>query len=165
MRVYIINAAVDHAVGIKNALCVMHDTLDIYNQMSGKELIATLIDGEVKIVDMSGNALTIYYPKEENKDGYIGMNTTESSYIRVYVENREIQRIRFTQATTGVLYPIDQIPKDGERLALFFWEEESRPVNKDDVFRKVKVEKRTQAELRSMEEQVKSGQKKKDKRQ
>jgi len=136
MRVYIINGTVDHAVGIKNALCVMNDTLEIYNQMSGKEITAYLIDGEVKTVDVSGNALTVYYPEEEG-GGYIGVNNTESSYIRVYVENQEIQRIRFTKETTGALYPLDQIPEGAERLALFFWEEESRPVNKDDVFRKV----------------------------
>ncbi|MBQ7997557.1 MAG: hypothetical protein IJ249_07805 [Paludibacteraceae bacterium] len=136
MRVYVVNGTVDHAVGIKNALCVMNDTLEIYNQMSGKEITAYLIDGEVKTVDVSGNALTVYYPEEEG-GGYIGVNNTESSYIRVYVENQEIQRIRFTKETTGALYPLDQIPEGAERLALFFWEEESRPVNKDDVFRKV----------------------------
>lgn len=136
MRVYVVNGTVDHAVGIKNALCVMNDTLEIYNQMSGKEITAYLIDGEVKTVDVSGNALTVYYPEEEG-GGYIGVNNTESSYIRVYVENQEIQRIRFTKETTGALYPLDQIPEGAERLALFFWEEESRPANKDDVFRKV----------------------------
>ena len=141
MRVFIVNGVIDHAVGIKNALCVMNDTLDIFNQMSGKELTAYLIDGEVRIVDVSGNALTVYYPKEED-GGYVGLNTTESSFIRVYVENQEVQRIRFTQATTGVLYPLDKVPENTDRLAIFFWEEESRPVSPEDVFRKVKVERR-----------------------
>lgn len=146
MRVFIVNGVIDHALGIKNALCVMHDSIDKYNQMSGKEILATLIDGEVRIVDVSGNALTIYYPKDDATNDYVGLNTTESSFIRVYVKNQQIQRIRFTQATTGILYPLEQIPEGGERLALFFWEENSRPINKDDVFRKVerqetKVEK------------------------
>ena len=140
MRVFIINGVIDHAVGIKNALCVMNDTLDIFNQMSGKELTAYLIDGEVRIVDVSGNALTIYYPKEED-GGYVGLNTTESSFIRVYVENQEVQRIRFTQATTGVLYPLDKVPENTDRLAIFFWEEESRPISPEDVFRKVQRDK------------------------
>lgn len=141
MRIFIVNGVIDHAVGIKNALCVMNDTLDIFNQMSGKELTAYLIDGEVRIVDVSGNALTIYYPKEED-GGYVGLNTTESSFIRVYVENQEVQRIRFTQATTGVLYPLDKVPENTDRLAIFFWEEESRPISPEDVFRKVKGESR-----------------------
>ena len=140
MRVYIVNGAVDHAVGILNALCVMNDTVEVFNQMSGKEIIAYLTDGAVHTVDVSGNALTVYYPKEDD-GGYVGVNNTESSFIRVYVENQQIQRIRFTKETTGVLYPMDQVPEGADRLSMFFWEEKSRPLNKDDVFRQVKVEK------------------------
>ena len=141
MRVFIVNGAVDHAIGRQNAMCVMHDSIDKFNQMSGKELIAYMENGDLRTVDISGNALTIYYPKED--DGtYVGMNTTESSFIRVYVENQQVQRIRFTKETTGILYPMDQIPEDSERLALFFWEENSRPTGPMDVFRQAKVENR-----------------------
>ena len=91
ITVYIVNGAVDKAVGNGNALCVMEDTLGHYNQMSGKEVTAYLADGEVHIVDMSGNALTIYYPKEDD-GSFVGLNTTESSYIRSFIFKREIQR-------------------------------------------------------------------------
>ena len=138
MVAYIVNGAMDHIVGVSKALCVMHDTLEYFNQMSGKEITAYMADGEVHTVDVSGNALTVYYPKEDEGD-YVGLNTTESSFIRIYVEDRQIQRLRFTKETTGVLYPLDQIPEDTERLALFFWEEEGRPVSPEDVFRKVKI--------------------------
>ena len=138
--VYIINGTVDHAHGIGSSLCVMEDTLDNYNQMSGKEGIAYLRDGEVYMVDISGNALTIFYPKEEDGD-LVGINTTESSYIRVYVKEQEIDRIRFTKETTGVLYPMDQVPSGADRLALFFWADEARPKDADDVFRHTKIEK------------------------
>lgn len=138
--VFIANGAVDHAIGMGNAFCTMNDTLDYFNQMSGKEITAYIKDGEVDMVDMSGNALTLYYPKEE--DGtYIGLNTTESSFIRVYLKNQEVERIRFTKETTGVLYPMDQIPEGGDRLTLFFWADEVRPQNAIDVFRTVKWRK------------------------
>ena len=138
--VYILNNTVDHAVGYGNALCVMQDSADFFNQMSGKEVTAYLTDGEVNLIDMSGNALTIYYPKE-SKGGYVGQNTTESSFIRMYIEEQKIHHIRFTKETTGVLYPMDQIPSGGDRLATFFWADEKRPKNANDVFRNVKSEK------------------------
>ena len=134
--VYIMNGTVDHAIGNGSALCVMEDTLDYYNQMSGKTVTAYLKDGEVNMVDMSGNALTIYFPKEEDGD-FVGMNTTESSFIRMYIQNQEIHHIRFTKETTGVLYPMDQIPGGGDRLAIFFWANEIRPTSPEDVFRKI----------------------------
>ena len=139
ITIYIVNGAVEHAVGKGNALCVMHDSLEYFNQMSGKQVIAYLIDGEVKTIDTDGNALTIYYAKEDDGD-YVGMNTTESSFIRMYVENRKIHHMRFTKETTGVLYPMDQIPEGSDKLTMFFWEEESRPKDAEDVFRKVKSE-------------------------
>ena len=139
--VYIVNGAVDHATGTPNAICVMQDTTDIFNQMSGKEITAYLTDGEVHTIDVNGNALTIYYPKDEEDGSYVGMNTTESAYIRAYVKDRSIYRLRFTKETTGILYPLDQIPENGERLAQFFWADEIRPSGPRDVFRKMKNER------------------------
>lgn len=136
MVVFIVNGSVEHAVGYVNALCVMEDTLDYYNQMSGKEVTAYLKDGEVKLIDMSGNALTVYYPKEQDGE-YVGLNTTASSFIHMYIEDQEIHHIRFTKETTGVLYPMDQIPGGADKLALFFWAAEARPNSPEDVFRKV----------------------------
>ena len=140
ITVYIVNGAVDHAVGIGSALCVMHDTLDYFNQMSGKEVIVYMVEGEVKHVDTDGNALTIYYAKEDDGE-YVGMNTTESSFIRMYVTNRQIHHMRFTKETTGILYPMDQIPEGSDRLEMFFWEETARPTDPADVFRDVTVSK------------------------
>ena len=136
MTVYIVNGTVDHSVGVGNALCVMEDTLGYFNQMSGKEVIAYLRDGEVYMVDMSGNALTIYFPREED-GSFVGMNTTESSYIRSFIQQREVQRILFTKETTGVLYPMDQLPPGGDKLPQFIWADYIRPRDPSDVFRTV----------------------------
>ena len=137
MIVYIVNGTVDHTVGTGNALCVMQDTLDYFNQMSGKEVISTLDDGEVKMVDMDGNALTVYFAKESD-GSFVGLNTTESSHIKMFIEQQKIHHILFTKETTGVLYPMDQIPTGGDKLATFFWADDIRPTSPEDVFRKTK---------------------------
>ena len=136
MTVYIVNGAVEHMHGVGSALCVMEDSIDYYNQMSGKEVTAYIKDGALDIIDMSGNALTIYYAKEDDGE-YVGLNTTESSFIRMYIEDQQMHHMRFTKETTGVLYPMDQIPSGGDRLALFFWAAEVRPTGPEDVFRKI----------------------------
>ena len=138
--VYLKNNMVDHAVCTIDALCVMQDSLGMFNQMSGKEMITYMEEGEAKLVDVSGNAQTIYYPLEED-GSIVGMNTTESSFIRVYVENRQVERMRFTKNTTGILYPIEQVPGGADRLSSFFWAVNARPTDPDDVFRKAKIEK------------------------
>ena len=138
--VYLKNNIVDHAECMVDALCVMEDSLGQFNQMSGKEMITYMENGEVKLVDMSGNAQTVYYPLEED-GSIVGMNTTESSFIRVYVENQQVQRMRFTKNTTGILYPMDQIPSGADRLMTFFWAITHRPTDKNDVFRKTDLSK------------------------
>ena len=134
--VYIVNSTVEHAQGNGNALCVMQDTLDYFNQMSGKEVTAYIEDGEMRMMDMSGNALTIYYAKESD-GSFVGLNTTESSFIRMYVEKQKIHHIRFTKETTGILYPMNQIPSGADHLALFFWADDVRPKDAQDVFRRI----------------------------
>lgn len=147
ITLFIHDGAVEKALGLGKALSVMQDSVTLlFNQMSGKELTAYLEDGDVKIVDMSGNALTIYYPVEDDGD-VLGMNTTESSFIRIYVEEQKIKRLRFTKETTGVLYPMDQIPSGGDRLAAFFWAETVRPTGAQDVFRPTVWEEEKKEEL------------------
>lgn len=138
--VYMQNNMVEHAVCMVDALCVMEDSLGLFNQMSGKEMITYMEEGEVTLVDMSGNAQTVYYPLEED-GSIVGMNTTESSFIRVYVNQRQVERMRFTKNTTGILYPIDQVPVGADRLMAFFWAVDHRPKDKDDVFRKTDLSK------------------------
>ena len=138
--VYLVNNMVEHAVCTGDALCVMEDSLGLFNQMSGKEMVTYMENGEATMIDMSGNAQTIYYPLEDD-GSIVGMNTTESSFIRVYVEKRQVERMRFTKSTTGILYPMDQVPSGADRLMSFFWAINARPTDPDDVFRKAKIEK------------------------
>lgn len=136
ITLFIQNGTVERAEGVGKAMTVMQDTVTLlFNQMSGKEMTAYLKDGDVELVDLSGNALTIYYPVEDDGD-VVGMNTTESSFIRIYVEDQKISRLRFTKETTGILYPLDQVPSGADRLAAFFWAETERPKDPQDVFRK-----------------------------
>ena len=136
---FIVNGSIEHAVGNGNALCVMQDTLEYFNQMSGKIVTVYLKDGEMTHIDTDGNALTVYYAKE-NDGSMVGVNTTASSFIRMYIVDQKMHHMRFTKETIGVLYPIDQVPAGSDRLANFFWAEDKRPKDPMDVFRKLKGE-------------------------
>lgn len=133
IRIYMRNETVDYIHGIGNALSIRQETPDYYNQMAGKEMIAYVRDGELKQVDVNGNAQTIFYPQED--DGtYLGLNTTQSSYIKVYIEDQQVHHIVFTAETTGTLYPLDQVPVGKDRLSGYFQADAERPRTPDDVF-------------------------------
>lgn len=134
MRIYVVDGTIHHMTGVGNALVVQQAEFDttLFNQMTGKQIEAFVIDDEVRRVELSGNAETIYYP-EDNGD-YIGMNVTQSSYVVVYLADQHVERVRFTSETHGTLYPMDQIPKGKDHLMPFFWATRERPRRWRDVF-------------------------------
>ena len=46
-------------------------------------------------------------------------------------------KFEVAKETSGVLYPMDQIPEGADKLAAFFWADEVRPKSPEDVFRKM----------------------------
>lgn len=142
IRLYMRDGHVDYAVGTGNALTVKQETRNYYDQMTGKEMTAYIRNGELSEVAVNGNAQTVFYPQDDDST-YIGMNTTESSYVTVYLEAQKIHHIRFTAETNGVLYPLDQIPAGLDRLGGFFWAEQERPRRPEDIFLRPERTQRT----------------------
>ncbi len=133
IRMYIKNEKLDHIFGIGAAMMIQQSDDTLFNQMAGKQMTAFIREDEIKEVEVKGNALTIYYPKEEGGD-YVGMNTTQSSTINIYFVEQKIDHVRFTTETNGTIYPLDQIPEGADRLDGFFWADNERPRKPGDVF-------------------------------
>ena len=133
IEIFMKGGKVDYAKGTGAALTVKQETDKYFDQLSGKVMYAYIRDGELRQVDVSGNAETIFYPKEDNGD-YIGMNTTQSSNVQIFFVNEEVEHVLFTTSTTGTMYPLDQIPSGADRLHAFFWATQERPLKPTDVF-------------------------------
>lgn len=133
INVYIHNGTIDYMHGTDNAMTIRQEGTDEFNQMTGKEMLAYIRDGEVYLVDVKGNAETIFYPREE--DGtIIGLNRTQSSFIKLYITNRQIDHVVFTTATTGVMIPLDMALPAETKLNGFFWADAERPRQPKDIF-------------------------------
>lgn len=159
IRIYIANGTVDHIIGVGSALAVKQETEEYFDQMAGKEMYCHVIDGEMRQVDVNGNAETIFYPKEESSDStaapeYIGMNRTMSSYVKIFIEEQQIHHVLFTTETTGVLYPMDQIPEEEKRLSGFFWAEQERPIAPMDVLQPTRRLERPTTAIKSAVDNV-----------
>ena len=132
-----------YQVKIKGASMAVQKQDSIYfNQLSGKEIIAYLDSGQLKKVDVNGNAETIYYPIDDKDSTIVGINKTQSSFVYMYIKNKKVQRIVMTSATTGNMYPLTQLSGDELYLKNFFWLEKQRPVKREDVFLTFPKEKR-----------------------
>jgi lipopolysaccharide export system protein LptA len=144
MHIYIKNETVDYMHGIGNGLMVKQDGAQEYNQMAGKEMKAYVREGDVREVDVQGNAETVFYPREDD-GSYVGVNRTQSSFVKVYLQDRQVELILFTTATTGVLIPLDEALPEETKLNGFFWADAERPRQAADIFLHPERTKRPEA--------------------
>ena len=143
IRAFTKNKKVDHIKILGAAMAVQQQDSIYYNQLSGKEIIAYLDSGELKKVDVNGNAETIYYPIDDKDSTIVGINKTQSSFVFMYIKSKKVQRIVMTSATTGNMYPLTQLSGDELYLKNFFWLEKQRPLKSEDIFLTFPKTKRT----------------------
>lgn len=133
IKIYMNDSTIDWAHIINQALTVeMKDSIH-YNQVSGKEIKAFFDKGEMRKIDVIGNVLVIFYPQEEDST-MIGMNTSETSLLNMYLKDRKLEKMIMSPKSNGVLYPMDQLPPDKMKLPTFTWFDYIRPLNKEDIF-------------------------------
>ncbi|MDO9152522.1 MAG: OstA-like protein, partial [Paludibacter sp.] len=118
-----------------NAIVVQREDSLYFNQISGKQIVALVDSGALRKVDVSGNAETIYFPRDEKDSTIIGVNKTESSYVILHFKDRKVERIVLTAASSGTMYPIDQLSGGDLLLKNFFWLENQRPKDEIDVLK------------------------------
>ncbi len=132
--IYMANGTIDRAVITGKGIVMQRlDSLH-YNQMQGKELVAYVNNRQLTRVDVNGNAETVFYPEEDEE--LIGVNKTQSSYVKIYFENQKIKRAVLTTTSEGTMYPLDQIDNEELFLSQFFWAEQERPKSRMDIFSK-----------------------------
>ena len=118
----------------QEAVAVQHEDSIYYNQLSGKEMIAYLDSGQLKKVNVNGNAETLYYPRDDKDSTLVGLNKTQSSFVVMYLKNKKIQRVVLTSASTGTMYPLTELSGGDLYLKNFFWIEDQRPKKVKDLF-------------------------------
>lgn len=117
------------------AFIVSKDTIEYFNQIRGKNMIGYLTNNELNSIDVNGNAETIYYVREEDKS-LIGVNKAQGSRMRLYVNDKKIERIVYFDKPTGNMFPDRDVPSDQRKLKGFNWRFSIRPKDKADIFRK-----------------------------
>ncbi len=133
IKVYMNDSTIDWAHIINQALTVEQMDSIHYNQVTGREMKAYFEAGELRKVDAIGSVLLIYYPLEKDST-MIGMNTSETSLLNLYLQDRKMKKMVMSPKSNGTLYPMSQIPPGKLRLQNFVWFDYIRPLNKDDIF-------------------------------
>lgn len=134
IEVFLKDSVIDHANVIDDAFSIeqLRD-LEHYNQVSSKEMKAFFVDGSINEAHAKDNVLIIYYPEDDADSTLIGLNYTETSEMRIYMQDGKMHKIWMPKAE-GTLYPMSQIPPDKKQLPGYAWYDYIRPLSKHDIF-------------------------------
>lgn len=118
-----------------NAFIIARDEKDrnAYNQIKGTVMKGKIIDDDLRIVNIIGNAETIYYSYND-KNVRIGINRSLASLMRVFLKESRIQGIWFLKSPSGVLGDETDMVEETKRLRGFNLRFEERPLGPPDIW-------------------------------
>ena len=101
--------------------------------------MAVVRNDSLRRIDVLGNAQSIYFVVDSKDSTLIGMASTESSLMNIYLTKKNsLDRIVVKPKPTAVVDPIDKIDTSKIYLANYSWHIKLRPSSKKDIFRKNK---------------------------
>ena len=127
------NNAIDRMNLNDKAFILSKDSLDLYNQIKGRDMIGFFKRNELYKINVNGNGQAVYVIKDED-DKLSGINTVSCSQMNISVNEKEIQRISFQKQPNSIIYPIEELPKEWKTLKGFKECFEERIVNKEDIW-------------------------------
>ena len=116
-----------------NAFLVQKDSAG-YNQVKGERLIGLFTNNELDTVNIIKNTQVVFYSRDD-KEKLVGINSTLSSSIQMYLKNNTITGIRFINKAKGKVYPPSQFPEPERLLSGFIWRGDERLLKVDDLFK------------------------------
>jgi lipopolysaccharide export system protein LptA len=134
--VYMKDSTVDHVHVINYAFAIQQLDSAAYNQLKGNDLKAYMEGRALRLIDVDGSAETIFYPLEED-GSMIGMNETKSSFLRMWIKNNKMDRLKIWGQPQQQLTPLPLLQPEVRRLKGFYWYDYLRPTDRDDIFRHV----------------------------
>jgi len=143
IKIFMHNNTIDYIWCVRSAIAIKEEGYGMYDQITGKEIKAYVVDQEVKTIDVNGSAETIYYPRDDDEE-IVGVNRIKSSHVKIFLNNKKVQRVLFKTSPIGTMFPLSQMPEDQKKLKLFFWAIQERPAAKEDIFLKVSYTHRPQ---------------------
>lgn len=138
MELFTKNNTADRLHIQKAAMAISFEEDSLYNQLSGKDLIAYFDSGQVTHIEVKGNAETIFLPRDEKDKQIIGLNRLEGSSLTIFMEKKEMKKITVWPQPKGKFYPLNLLTEDVRYLSNFGWYQDIRPINPLDVLREVK---------------------------
>lgn len=105
-----------------------------FNQIKGKAMNAKFKENKMEKMWIWGNSESIYFTKDEQKGGYIGMNNAKCTDMFIRFKDNQPNSITFIDQPSGSFFPMYEVVNKKNTLDGFRWREDERPVKPDWLF-------------------------------
>jgi len=133
IRALVKNGKITRLYDDTNAFVLQHDTLEYYNQVSGRNFITYFKNENIDYVKVLNNAQSVYFVKEED-NSLVGVNLASSSDMRVLFNKKGVSNIIYLSKPKASLNPIKKVSKRALFLRGFKSYEHWKPKNKYEIF-------------------------------
>ncbi len=131
--IFMNDTAVDYAHVKGFAFAIQHLDSTYYNQLKGKDLKAYFEGEAVRLIEVEGNAESIFYPLE-NDGTKVGLNESKSGFLSIWLKENKLERLKIWPTPVGSLTPIPDLKPEQKTLKDFKWYDYLRPKDKNDIF-------------------------------
>jgi len=104
-----------------------------FNQVKGKNIFGIIRNQELKQVHVVNNVELIYYVMDEDTL-LIGINRMETNEMKIFLQNNEIEELRFYDYPDGKFWSDKELPMTDRILKEFRWLDAYRPKEIADIF-------------------------------
>lgn len=135
IRIAIKNKQVDTLALVNSCFIIsMDDTIhrNTFNQIKGRVMTGYFKDNEIVKIVVNGNAESLFFVREENGD-LIGINTTTSNDMKIYLTENEVQVIAPIKNVDAHMLPEASVSEEDRKMKGFKWIEGRRPLKKTDI--------------------------------
>src|SRR5690606_12317363 len=118
---------IDQMFTRKNSFIISEDSIQNYNQVKGRDMLAHFADNQLYLVDVNGNGESIYFALEENTNELMGMNKIICSDMKIRLVDNKVDNITSYTNPDGKFVPTHEIVDKEKQLSGFTWRIEERP--------------------------------------
>lgn len=108
-----------------------------FNQLKSRSLKVYFENQKARRILAEGDVKSITYPEERDKSLTGLQNYLQSSYLEIFLKDGALEKLIAWPTPDGYATPFHLLEPEKLRLEEFYWYDYLRPLDKDDIFRKV----------------------------
>lgn len=110
-----------------DAFLVSEDSIENYNQIKGRNMIAHFVDNQIGRINVNGNGEILYFALEEGDSVLMGMNKIFCASMQIRFKEQKLSSFSVYTNPEAQFIPPHELTEEMQYLANFAWRETERP--------------------------------------